>query len=300
MEKKRKIVLIIIGVLIVTALCIAGFTYAKYATNRIWNYYLESKDFYFSSDYLGSESINNVDSLWDGESVYFNVKNNLNDIVVTDYDINYQVVCTVEGEEASNVTCKMNGGETNTQEGVLSKYEFCANTKDDGVDVSAITKTECELGGYEWKNQVAIKDLYFDIVPNNPDYQINNVTVKVTATSTSPYRKSLVGTFELHKMEEKDYAVNLEYKNYENDGKLIISNPNLVRKCLNIAWDSTKLKIQAKPSDFTNITSDANNYINSIKLNIDPKSTLEYTFFRDNLSEIYTSLDFTLTEASEC
>ena len=34
----------------------------------------------------------------DGGSVYFNIKNNLNQTIITNYDIDYKVSCTIKGE----------------------------------------------------------------------------------------------------------------------------------------------------------------------------------------------------------
>ena len=62
MKKKTKIIIMSIFVLVFLLLVTDGFSYAKYVSNSVWNYYLESKDFYFTSDSLGLTSISNVDN----------------------------------------------------------------------------------------------------------------------------------------------------------------------------------------------------------------------------------------------
>ena len=91
MKKK----LIIIGIILVTIVLITGgFTFAKYTSKSIWNYYLESQGFYLSSDKLDSSPSKNVDNLWNGESVHFSLTNTLDNGVGTNFDINYKVTCT--------------------------------------------------------------------------------------------------------------------------------------------------------------------------------------------------------------
>ena len=76
MQKKKKYVVITIAVLFVILIGTAGFSYAKYASSNIWNYYLKSKGFYFTSDYLDSNNKQNINNTWDGNKVLFNIKNN--------------------------------------------------------------------------------------------------------------------------------------------------------------------------------------------------------------------------------
>ena len=67
-----------------------GVTYARYASNSIWNYYLESKGFYFTSETLKNKRVNNE---WDGSRVYFDVRNSVNSYIATEYDIKYKITC---------------------------------------------------------------------------------------------------------------------------------------------------------------------------------------------------------------
>ena len=167
---------------------------ARYKSSSVWNYYLESHGFYFSSDFLGND-VKNVDTLWDGNSVHFNLKNSINDSLVTEYDIRYNVTCEVLSDIPA--TCNLNGTNNSTFTGVLSSNARCINDIDD-TDVSSFNKTECEIKGYSWQNLVANQDIYFDIVPTE-GYELNNVDVSIVVNSVSPYKKSISGTFSLFK-----------------------------------------------------------------------------------------------------
>jgi hypothetical protein len=287
-------VLLIVG----SFLCIYGFTYAKYVANSVWDYYLKSKGFYFSSDYLDSSLVRNVNNLWDGGSVNFNIKNNLNENVITSYDINYSLTCTIIGDAASHAECHMNGTSTNTQNGVLASFQTCSNTTGDGIIVSTLNKTDCELGGYDWISQVAVKDLYFDVVLTDTNYELKDVTVNVTATSTSPYRKALSGDFVLHKTDIEENKVTMNYKNYSNYDRLIISNSYTSNKCVRITWDSNKLLINS--SEFSSFATDSNGYINEIKFNIDAKKSLSYIFYRRDFDMTYDVTEFLIEETTGC
>lgn len=300
MKKIKKYVLLILLIVVGSFLCIYGVTFAKYVANSVWDYYLKSKGFYFSSDYLGSSTIKNADNLWDGGSVPFNIKNNLNDTVMTDYDIDYRIACTITGEAASHTECHLNGTTSNIQDGVLSSFQVCVNNTENGIDVSSFNKTDCELGGYDWENQVAIKDLYFDVVLTDTNYELKDVTVNITATSIAPYHKVLSGDFALHKNNTGEAAVDIDYKNYTNYDRLIISNSHSIAKCIRVTWDANKLLIDADNNGFSTYGVDSNGYINEIKLNINAKSSLSYIFHNRNFGVTYDVSEFNLEETSGC
>ena len=67
MKINRKKLLILIIILSFILMISYGVSYAKYASNSIWNYYLESKGFYFTSQTLENKRINND---WDGSRIY--------------------------------------------------------------------------------------------------------------------------------------------------------------------------------------------------------------------------------------
>lgn len=277
-----------------------SFTYAKYISKSVWDYYLKTVGFYFYSDNLGFTAVKNIDNLWDGESVYFNIKNNLNQTVITNYDIGYTAVCTVTGEAASYSTCHMNGSGTDTYTGILSSIKICINSTTDGIDVSGYDEETCELGGYDWTSRISTQDLYFDVVLTNQSYEISDVVVNVEVTSTSPYNKTLIGEFTLHKRNVEEHAVTLNYDNYSNYDRLIIFNSHSSNKCVKITWDASKLIIDADSSEFISYATDLNGYINEITLNINAKNNLSYIFYKRDFDAVYNVTEFTIEETTGC
>lgn len=289
MEKITKTLLISVLGLITILLLTKGVTYAKYATNSVWNYYLESKDFYFSSDYLSLEGTKNVENNWDLNNIYFNIKNSYNDILATEYDINYKVTCTTNND---NVSCNLNDTNKNSFTGVLSSVHKCVNEVDT-QNVSELDKTECELNGYEWKSIVSTKEIYFNLT-SDVDYE--SVIVNIKVESTSPFKKTLLGTFELTKDKSINGVVSLSYNNYDNYDRLVVSNSYNIEKCARISFDSTKLRIETPLTDVISFNKDENGYINSIILNIEAQKNKTFKFYKLD-EEVYSKEDFTIIEA---
>jgi hypothetical protein len=300
MKKYKKYLILVILMIAIAVFFVCGFTLAKYVSNSFWDYYLKSKGFYFSSDYLGSTTIQNVNNLWDGDSVHFNIKNNLNQKVITNYDINYNASCTVLGEASSYVECHMGGTNSSSEQGTLSRIEACVNNTPDGINVSSFNETDCETQGYEWTDQIASKDLYFDIVLTDNNYQLKDLKVNVTVTSTSPYHKTLTGEFSLYKINNEGNSVSLSYKNYVDYDRLIVSNPTLENKCVEVSWDASKLIINADSNQYSSSELDENGYINKIKFNINAKNSASYIFYKRDFDMPYDVNEFNIIETDGC
>lgn len=247
-------------------------TFARYTSNSILNYYLKSQGFYFESDDL--QNTNNINTLWDGSPVYFNIRNNSNQSLISEYDISYQASCEVEGK-SEYLFCKINGQDT--YNGVLSASQNCVNNTDDGIDVSSFAKTECELNGYTWNNQIAKNELYFEIQKKVDSYNIDNITVNVTVNSVSPYKKSLKGTYILNYSYIETGSIEKIYNNYTNYSRLIVTNSYDTEKCVSIKWDNSTKTVD---TNLTNgITTDENGYINKIETKINKKSNINFIFY---------------------
>lgn len=297
MKKKNIILLTSVLGLLVILISVYGFTYAKYVSNSILDYYLKSKGFYFNSDYLSLNNEKNVNNFWTGESVTFNVRNNLNKLVITDYDIDYKVTCTIKGEVPAGTSCRVNGTNSNIYEGVLSSFQVCVNEKNDGVDVSLFNKENCEIGGYSWENQIANQNLYFDIVS---DEDVTDITANIEVSSTSPYHKKISGDFILHKANTSNGSINLGYKNYASYDRLIVSNSYSEDKCTTIIWNSSDLKIEVDSTQVLSYETDSNGYVNKIKVRIPAKNSLSYIFYKSDLNRIFDVSAFSYQEEDEC
>ena len=277
---------LIIGVVLLTVVLLItnGLTLAKYISNSVWNYYLNSQGFYLSSDKLG-DNVKNVNNVWDGTSVHFNLTNSINEAAITDYDIKYKVTCTL----SDGTDCKINGTDSNTYYGTLSSYNTCINNKNDGVDTTDFDKATCESKGYNWVIQKSTADIYFDIATDN-------VTADIEVVSIEPYEKTLTGTFILKKDKTLIEKTDMTYQSFNNYDRLTITNSSDDKKCVKINWDANKLRI-----DKDNITNYnmQNGYINEIILEIPSKDNLSYIFYKVDKSATYDVNEFSLLEI-EC
>lgn len=287
MKNRKKLIILII--ILSAILMLSNFvTYARYVSNSIWNYYLESKGFYFTSKTLENKRINND---WDGSRVYFDVKNSLNSYIATEYDINYQVTCNIKGEV--NGTCKINGTDSNVYEGTLTSYEGCVNLKDE-VDVSSYNKETCNNNGYSYRVKETVANNYFEVISNDEN-ELNNITVEIIVTSTKPYTRTLTNEFILSRSLDETGSLNLIYNEYDDYSRLIISNTFKEKKCVKLSFDSSKLKID-NDSSVASYSVDDNGYINNATIEINSNSNADYLFYRINKDEKFTETDFSMIE----
>lgn len=274
-----------------------GFTYAKYASNSLWNYYLSSKGFYFTADYLGINNIKNINNLWDGSSVHFTLSNKENDLVVTDYDINYEVKCNIKGANADDYKCSLNKTGNDTITGTLSSYETCINNTGDGVDVSSYIQSECEINGYTWQKEAAIKDMYFDITKNDGG-EVKEAEVEIVAKSLNPYKKTLIGTFKLQLDPTLAGTVSLNYNESDYLSKVVVSNSYSSLQCVKLSWNPNDFRIDN--NNFTNYEENENGYISSITFKMNSKSSQEIIFYRTDFSKNFDQSAFNITLSDNC
>ena len=285
MKKRYKLILIVVLI----GFCLGFFltTLARYSSSNVWNYYLESQGFYFSSDNL-SNNQSNVDTFWDGSSVHFNLKNFSNNNLISSKDISYQVSCEVIDSE---IPCTLNGTESSTVNGVLSKSSRCVNEIDQ-IDVSSMNKTECEVAGYTWENISVTNDLYFDIDSD----EVTEVSVLITVNSTSPFRKTMSGIFNLSKSDVVTGNIDYSVNHYDSFDELIISNSYDSGKCVSVSFDSLK-RVVDLTSDMNILSSDNNGYVNSFSFGVGSMSNEKIIFYNK------TGLDFNdiiVGETDEC
>ena len=128
--------------------------------------------------------------------------------------------------------------------------------------------------------------------------EYDEVTVNINVTSTSPYKKTLLGTYKLTKDKSVNGIVDINYYNYDNYDRLVVSNTYLTEKCAKISFDSSKLRIETPLNNVNSYDKDENGYINSITIQIPSKENKSFKFYKLD-SNIYTKEDFTIIE-SDC
>ena len=166
---KRKII-ILICLLVIVSLFSVGKTFSKYFNTTKWDYSYNSKDFYFTSDYLSEEEKTFYFNSWNGSDITFNISNALNKDTYTSENITYEVSCISE-----NTTCLINGKNKYTsnlagnnysnEELKLSLGEFQENT-----NVTVIARS---IKPYKKTLQVTF-DISKESIINDIDYQLKS------------------------------------------------------------------------------------------------------------------------------
>ena len=292
MKLKNKKVLLLIPIIIFVIFTIITTSYSKYIHNSVRSYYLKSKGFYFSSENLSPTTKKNSNLSWDGTNVSFTIKNNLSDDKVTSFDIPYKVTCEVIGN--NNYTCNLYNTGTNIYTGTLSGSSRCVNNTNDGVDVTNLNKTNCELEGYTWYREKSQKELYFNIESQTP---VTDVEVKITVESLNKYKQKLIGTYKLHKKNIASAEIITNYENYVNYDKLTITNTSDTKKCISMNFDSEKLRLDNNLT-LKSYDVDSNNYINSLEIEVNSNSLKELYFYKVDLNTNYTINDLDIEECN--
>ena len=294
MNKRKKVIILFIFISISFSLAI--FSFAKYTSSYVKGYYLKSKGFYFESNELKNDK-NITDLLWDGGAVSFALKNYSSENLITDSDIRYTLTCEILTENI-NATCTINDSNNSTSNLVLSSNASCINNKDE-TDVSSYNKTECEVDGYNWVKQKVSQNNYFNVTFSNQNEQNKEIDVKITATSTSPYRKSVSAIFKLQKNTRSSGEIIDTNKVFSNYNELILTNTYSQNKCLQISFDSSN-RILDVSSVTTNLSYDNNDYVNSFKVNINANSSLKIKFFKRNSNSNLSLNDYVIQQSSGC
>lgn len=298
MKKRTKYLLLLVLFLSLISLLTTGYSFAKYVSNHAWNYYLGTKGFYFSSEQLGIEKVTNVNNNWSFEKTHFTIKNSENDFLVSDFDIEYTVKCTIQNEASDYSKCTINGSDSNTFEGIMSSSSICQNNIDK-LDVSSYNKEQCELNGYEWNIQENYKDLYFDIIKTGEE-NLDYVSVLIEVTSTSPYSKTLLGEFNLSNGRIQESGLKINYKEFDNYSRVIISNSYDEEKCVKLNWNSENLRLDETSGQISSYKYDDNNNINEINFNINKRESISYIFYKTNFTKSYDYQEFNLIESNNC
>lgn len=145
---------------IVLLLVLTGTVFGKYIYNEVRDFYLASKNFYFSSSKMSATGISFQLDNWSGAlgdtfTIPFDVNSYLNNAVFSESDITYDISYTC----SSNVSCTIS-----QTSGVIY-----ASSHTDTFNITILANQSLSDG-----------DL---------------VTINVTASATSPYTKTITGTY---------------------------------------------------------------------------------------------------------
>lgn len=162
-----------IAILLVAVIVLVyGTSLARYVYNIIHNHILESREFYFNSTVLDMNGRKYKINNWDGVNNYvltIDVNNKKNSLTSTKSDIKYEITSSCP----DTVECKLS-----KTEGII--YQ------DAGTDSYQIT-----------------------VIPKEEFYEGDEIEITTTATSTSPYVKSLQATYNIG-IETSNFTYDIE------------------------------------------------------------------------------------------
>ena len=291
----EKLILILVCIIVLVVIT-SGVTYAKYASNAVFNYYLSSKGFYFESDDLENETAKITNTNWDGNKVMFNIKNYSNKYIAAEVDIDYEITCTIDEEETTK-KCLINGTDKDKITGKLSSMFGCINETKDEVDTSSYTEEQCT--NYTWGLVPAEAEHYFEVI-DTEGKDIDTATVIITAKSTSPYKKDISAKYILTKDSSDIGTLSVKYEEKSNYENVVITNSYNEDKCLKLTWNADDLIIDDDSNDILTSKVNSKNYINEIIFKLSKKNSINYIFYKTDKTKTYTEENFTLVETTEC
>ena len=291
-KQNRKIIsikAIIIIFAIIAILSVIITVFARYVSNSLNNFFLESREFYFYSDKLTSDGAEYQINNWSGVEDY-NITINLNSIKnnlkKTNYDIGYKVSYTA----TDNVICQLS-----KDEGIIS-----AQNNSDYFNLSITPNTRLENG--------------------------DTVTIYIVAESTAEYKKELSATFTLvvgqenvtYQIEDETdntylelnitntqsyYLVREEFDNYNIGDRIDISeyinlSDENKNKCysaeVTLLFDPNEIVIDNTDKNYLNateedyITLDGYTFLDTITVEVDALSSKNIRFYKKDKTKDYT------------
>ena len=267
MEKKKKLNKLKVGIvvfLIMFAFAIAVF--GRYVYNSVREAYLTAKQFYFTSNILTVNGAHYTYSNWNGIETYpieFDLYTFMNQVTKLDYDLDYSVTCTTS--DTSKITCTLNDSGTTTITGTIP-----ATTNSSKVIVH--------------------------VTPKNPLAEGDSVKVKVTASTTVPYQKTISCEFTLRRETPEGVSYTIEDVEQRDYALLKITNENASEKAITLSFDPTKIRIDSndeiyvnrESSGMTTTTINGNSYVNKFVFKLDAETTRYVKFYKVEKAQNYT------------
>ena len=284
---------IVLFYLIIGFIAFSTFSLGRYAYGEIKNYFFRTKRFYFNCDKLAENGQNVEMTNWSGVGSYtvkYNMNSYSNQLLKSEEDIEYDI----DFECSSNVVCSIVNNKTN---GTISK-----NTN---VDDFTIVIT---------------------VPPQTILHDMDVVELSVEASSTSPYEKTLTGTFRLvvghyglsYEIEDSRnspylntritntldyYIVREAFGNYQNGAQIDMDTYQALldsekEKCASsiitlnfnpnvVILDMTS-EIYQNAISMQTQTINGYSYINSISFKIDAMSSTTVKFYKNDVTLDYT------------
>jgi len=287
-ERNTKSTKLILILLLIACFMPAIDSGARFVYRAIHDHYVSTKDFYFKSDKLNEEhSEFQVTNNWSGSDTYriiVNMSSKKNDMAYTSSDVAYNI----------SLTC--------------SEKITCTLSKNAGIIRGAGNESSNNVIGNQVGNQVgnqignviiseAVNEDYFIVYVNPAPGQTigsgETVWVDITATSTSPYSKSIYG-----KMIIETGSSQISYEIVDAVDSpfltLNITNSGVQARNITLTYDPTDILIDMTHPFVINASSEVTQtinggaYINSITSSVQANNNLSIKFYKEDKKQNYT------------
>lgn len=262
---------------------------ARYVTNSINNYLMESKEFYFYSDKLKEDGQDYQIDNWSGVEDYtitINMNSMENNLKKASYDIPYSITYNY----SDNIICQIN-----KEEGIIY-----SSTNSDYFTIKVTPNRVMENGDKAWveihvksdaeyKKELKAK-FTFVVGKENVTYQIDD------EENSSYFELNITNTQSYYMVSEAfdSYTVG---QRIDVNTYLSLSDENK-KKCysgeITIKFDPTKVKIDMTDKNYLNAKNikqskvNGYNYINELTINVDALSSENIRFYKVDKAQNYT------------
>lgn len=287
MKIKRKHIAIGCIIIILVILACHYDTFSKFITDRFTSFYLRSKNFYFSSNLLDTNNSEYQVGTWSGVGnfdISFNLYSRNNEYLFSESDIEY----TISLNCSSDVVCtaSKNGGTLYASD----------STHTDTININ--------------------------VHPERVFLADERVTINVTASSTSPYVKTISARFVYivgregvsYEIEDEtnrtylflkvindidyctvieafgDYSVNDHISDADYRDLSTTNKAKCVSQYINVSFNPNDLLLDNTSSilgiaTYQTTTISNINYINSLRFAISPNSTVSIKFYKQDITD---------------
>lgn len=254
---------------------------AKYINYKEMNHYYESSKFYISSPILNKENKNNIINNYNFKPIEFIVKNSLNKNQITNYDINYQLECSINEDAKSYYKCTFDNTTSSTISKELQKSSKC---KEDNT----LTEEECLKNNYTIELDEVINKHTLKVEKTKEEYQNNYITIEIKLTTTKPFTHNLTGTYILNINNDTQDIIEIKsIKDLNSSCEYIITNKFLTKKEVKLNINTDNVLIDETSSTYLNRLSNTinlNNYIDTFNININSFETKIINLYKKNFS----------------
>lgn len=235
----------------------SAITFSRYVYKVARSYYFNTKAFYFNSDKLSEDvAVFEADN-WSGIDPYtvtinMNSRKNLEE--VSKVNVNYTI----------KYTCQVFKSSGEEYEDDLIDFVIANTTEEEYDSKNGISKTI--FADIETPNLSSFDftvNLKNNVILNNDDY----IFITVTATSTYPYKKTLIGTFKIA-IGNPGMSYQIEDKPYSPYLNLIITN-TLDYYTVDEAFDGHNAGTTISISDYTKLSEEDKSKCHSMNISLE-------------------------------